>query len=159
MVGMANTLTCNFTTFDLWILCRTNYRIDSNGLFGDLLLPLGPLADLHFAEIFNRSELYQLPTHKQKSDEEETIPIHLRGRILFGPDINYNYLSQRVESGASIKKTPITEEFNYEKFRSLYGDTAVPLFLIRDKIHLEVFATDNPPSPQPGDVLVSLVDA
>ncbi len=117
------------------------------------------LAALHFEDIFGRSEVYQLSQEtRSKNGKEEGIPQHLRGRLLFGPDITYSYLAKRFNSGAVIKKTPLTDEFDYKSFRSLYGDTAIPLFLVKETGDLVVFATDNPPSPQPGHYLISLVD-
>ena len=117
------------------------------------------LAVLHFLDDFNSSQLYQLPLQvKSKRRSQQGVPHHLRGRLLFGKDTTFPYLNERFEKGATIKKTPLTNEFDYESFKNYYGENAIPLFLIKENRDLAVFATDNPPTPQPGQQLISLVD-
>jgi len=117
------------------------------------------LAALHFIEDFGRSQVYQLPkVSKFSAKSEESIPQHLRGRLLFGPEATFSYLDQKFTSGAILKKTPLTGEFSYESFKELYGDKALPMFIIRKDNTLLVLASDNTPKPMPGQFLISLVD-
>ncbi|MEE8136815.1 MAG: cation:proton antiporter [Thermodesulfobacteriota bacterium] len=117
------------------------------------------LAALHFIEDFGRSQVYQLPKlSKFSARSEESIPQHLRGRLLFGAEATFSYLDSKFASGASLKKTPLTDEFNYDSFQSLYGERALPLFLIKESGELVVMALDNTPTPLPGQSLISLVD-
>jgi len=116
------------------------------------------LAVLHFTGIFNRAESYQL-SHRDKTEREsDKISPHLIGRILFGKDITFDYLAGRYNRGAKIKPIPITDRFDFDAFKEFYGETTVPLFLVTENDELEVFATDNPPSPQSGQTLICLVD-
>lgn len=120
---------------------------------------INSLAVLHFDEIFDSSELYQLkPAEGDKKVEKETVSKSLRGRYLFGPDITHGYLLKRFFSGGIIKKTKLTEEFDFEAFKARYGETAVPLFLINEDGDIMVFTIDKPPIPKPGHTLISLVD-
>jgi len=117
------------------------------------------LAALHFIEDFGRSQVYQLPkVSKFSAKTEESIPQHLRGRLLFGPEATFSYLDQKFASGATLKKTPLTGEFSYESFKELYGDKALPMFIIRKDNTLSVLASDTTPKPMPGQFLISLVD-
>ncbi len=117
------------------------------------------LAALHFIEDFGRSQVYQLhKISKFSAKSEESIPQHLRGRLLFGSEATYSYLDEKFSSGASLKKTPLTGEFNYDSFKELYGDKALPMFIIKENGELVVLASDNPPKPVPGQFLISLVD-
>ncbi len=117
------------------------------------------LAALHFIEDFGRSQVYQLPKlSKFSARSEESIPQHLRGRLLFGAEATFSYLDSKFASGASLKKTPLTDEFNYDSFQSLYGEKALPLFIIKESGELVVMASDNTPTPLPGQSLISLVD-
>ena len=117
------------------------------------------LAALHFIEDFGRSQVYQLPKlSKFSAKSEESIPQHLRGRLLFGAEATFSYLDSKFASGASLKKTPLTDEFNYDSFQSLYGEKALPLFIIKENGELVVMALDNMPTPLPGQYLISLVD-
>lgn len=117
------------------------------------------LAALHFIEDFGRSHVYQLSKiSKFSARSEESIPQHLRGRLLFGPEATFSYLEEKFASGATLKKTPLTGEFNYDSFKELYGDKALPMFLIKKDGELVVLASDNRPKPLPGQYLISLVD-
>lgn len=116
------------------------------------------LAALHFAEVFRRSEVYQLPiTKDQDVAGHHVSPQHLRGRILFGPNATQPYLRQQLEAGATVKATQLTTEFNYEDFRQLYDEEALPLFLVTETRQLLIYTTENRPIPKPGQTLISLI--
>ena len=116
------------------------------------------LAALSFVESFGRSQVYQLPRQSGRhSAHEESVVSELTGRFLFSPEATYEYITFQFGTGATIKKTQITAEFDYEAFRNHYGTKAVPLFLIKENGDLLAFANDNPPAPQPGHHLVALV--
>ncbi len=116
------------------------------------------LAVLQFANIFGRVDVYQLPTEGEDKGHKEATSHHLRGRLLFGSGITYSYLSERFSAGAVIKTTSLTEDFNFDSFKTHYGEAAVPLFLVDQNNNLTVFTTDNPPKPQPGQKLISLIN-
>ena len=116
------------------------------------------LSALHFVELFGRSQVYQLTKHSKFSARSEaSIPQHLRGRLLFSSEATFDYLSERFISGAVIKKTTMTEEFDYESFMSLY-ENALPLFIIKESGELIVCTADSEPAPQKGQQLIALVD-
>jgi len=117
------------------------------------------LAALHFIEDFGRSQVYQLPkVSKFSARTEESIPQHLRGRLLFGTEATYSYLDEKFASGAVLKSTPLTDEFNYDSFKEHYGEKALPMFIIKEGGELVVLASDNAPKPLAGQSLISLVD-
>ncbi|PON13621.1 hypothetical protein C2W62_33405 [Candidatus Entotheonella serta] len=70
------------------------------------------LAALHFAELFGHAEAYQLVP---STADRETVP-HLRGHFLFDESANYNVLSLHLASGATIKTTGLSEQFDYAAF-------------------------------------------
>lgn len=117
------------------------------------------LAALHFAEVFGRSNVFQLaPEQPERGTKATSLPRHLRGRLLFAADATYAKIAARYEAGAVVKQTPLTEEFDYNKFRSHYGEAALPLFAIRDSREVVVFVSASPATPKPGQTLISLVD-
>lgn len=116
------------------------------------------LAALHLAPAFGRKEVYQLGPQAQTQIQKGSVPRHLRGRLLFESHVDYLYLAGRFASGAHFKTTALTREFTFADFRSLYGTSAVPLFLISEAGELKVFTRNLPPVPRPGDKLISLVD-
>ncbi len=117
------------------------------------------LAALHFGEVLGRSNVYQLPLGEKPSGKRrESIPEHLRGRWVFRRDATHEYLSSRVEAGATIKRTNLSAEFTYADFRERYGEAAVPLFLIGDRGKLSIITVSDPLTPRAGQTLLSLVD-
>jgi hypothetical protein len=113
------------------------------------------LAALHFTEIFGRSEAYQLVPGTANN---ETVP-HLRGHFLFDENANYNALSSQLATGASVKTTGLSEQFDYEAFQAYYQFSALPLFVITSHGNLRVWTTAQPLSPIPGQRIVSLIPA
>ncbi len=118
------------------------------------------LAVLHFDEIFERNQLYQLPSvTDEKGSEKNLPPLHLRGRFLFSTDLHFSNFNQRFFSGATIKSIQLKKEFDYKKFLDSYGENTIPLFLVQDDKYLEVFTTDTMLEPKPGDIIIALIDS
>lgn len=115
------------------------------------------LAALHFAEVFGRSEVYQLPMSIDKEAPRSTLTHSLRGRQLFGEENTYRRLLVLVQEDAIIKKTRITGEFSYKAYLEQYGKDAVPLAMLGKNGTLRLFTSKDPPSPQPGQLLIGLV--
>jgi hypothetical protein len=43
--------------------------------------------------------------------------MHLLGRFLFGPNVTYDFLQQRLAEGYGIKVTKLTNDFDYSNTR------------------------------------------
>lgn len=153
--------------------CRAYYaNILSENLLFDIqldgigrLLAMTPndevnsLASLRFEDIFGRGEVYQLsPIRRKKNSDKEAMPLHLRGRYLFDNDATYQNLITRFQSRAVVKKTNITEEFDYQKFREMYGESALPIFVITESNELKVCSAETTLQPEPNQTLISIVD-
>ncbi len=118
------------------------------------------LAALHFSEVFGRGEVFQLPqAGEEKGRKEGHAPLHLRGRFLFGTGMTYQHLEDRFAAGATIKTTKLTATFDYEAFKTMYGNKATILFLITEGKELKIFTTQEQPLPKPGQTLVSVIEA
>jgi NhaP-type Na+/H+ or K+/H+ antiporter len=142
----------------------SEYAVDEADLEGiGKMLSLTPndevnsLASIHFSEIFSNSHVFQLPPSSTADKKEVESGDSLGGRTLFSKNMNFRKISTFLDSGAGIRKTPITNEFTFEDYKKNYGDNAIPLFLITGTEQIEPFALDNPPSPQAGDMIVGLV--
>jgi NhaP-type Na+/H+ or K+/H+ antiporter len=135
-------------------------EIDTSGLGRLIALTandeVNSLAALHFMEIFERAEVYHLPENTKRGGSKSEVSRILKGRTLFGNDINYDTLSNLFSDGAELKSTPLSEEFNYQDFRKHYKNSYIPLFLVDEDGNLTVIATDNTPTPEPGQTLISL---
>ena len=116
------------------------------------------LAVQRFTRIFGRAECYQLAPRAESRDEQARHK-HLHGRWLFGQQFDYADLARRAGDGARIKATNLTDEFDFDAFRARYGESAVPLCVITEGGLLNPIAADAPLTPQPGQTLISLVQA
>ncbi len=115
------------------------------------------LAVHRFMRVFGRGEVYQV-TPRKGAESGDDAHRHLHGLWLFDERLTYEQLNMRIDAGAVIKTTSLSDEFTYEAFREHYGETAVPLFVVTPSRRLEVITADRPPNPKPGDTLISLVD-
>ncbi len=115
------------------------------------------LAILQYAGIFGRGEVYQLASESDDTAPQKAVSEHLKGRLLFSPDMTYRQLVRRFAAEGVIKVTALTKEFDWEAFMQRYGGTAVPLFVVDPGGKLTVFTADNPPKPRPGQKLISLI--
>jgi NhaP-type Na+/H+ or K+/H+ antiporter len=118
---------------------------------------INALAALHFADLFGRAEVYQLPVEGDGNALKQTVSHHLRGRLLFGPGLTYKNLARRFAAGSIVKKNSLTEEFTFEDFEVRYGENAIPLFVISGDGRVDVATVDAPLVPKPGKVLISIV--
>ena len=85
------------------------------------------LATLRLTEVFGRGEVYQLASKDHTTHQDG--PSHeLQGRLLFAPGMTYAQLHERFTAGATIKKTTLSERFDYAAFRARYGEAAVTPF-------------------------------
>lgn len=117
------------------------------------------LAMIQLNEIFDSSESFQLVPTSGSQNGEKQMAGHLTGRLLFDKRATWPYLTEHYAAGATIKKTPLTEDFRWENFQEMYGDSALPLFAyLPETKRIKIFEADNPRTFEPGMVLISLID-
>jgi NhaP-type Na+/H+ or K+/H+ antiporter len=115
------------------------------------------LAVLHFSELIDREELYQIsPFKSEKGKEKQFSPKHLRGRFIFGDEVSYSDLRTHFYSGAVIKSTKLTKDFTFEDFKEHYQKRAIPLFAINENKELSVFTTDKTLKPKANHTIIAM---
>ena len=140
---------------------RTYEQLNLEGI-GKLLAltsndEVNSLSVLQFSEEFEKINLYQLVPNTNK-DELEFSPMHLRGRFLFGKGVNYDFITNKVMTGAVVKSTTLRAEFSFDDFRKEYGDGFTLLFVIINKGNrLIPITADDKITPQTGNTIVALV--
>ncbi len=134
--------------------------IDFDGIGRALALTsndeVNSLTALHFSEVFDSEEVFQLPPAQLTSTSKQVVSKRLRGRFLFHPEATYWKLTAMFDSGADVKTTYLTEDFDYQRFQELYRE-AIPLFLIDQNGQLSVFTVSDSPEPAPGHRLIAIV--
>jgi len=81
----------------------------------------------------------------------------LQGRPLFGEEMTCEVLLDRLQSGWTVKATPLTEQFTYAQFREHHNDACIALFVIgRDRV-LRPIRADEEAAPKAGQTVISLV--
>lgn len=117
------------------------------------------LAVRQFSDQFGKANLFQLtPRNYDKNKPRGEVAERLTGRKLFSLNSTYPKLIQRFQNGAKIKKTLLTEEFSYQDFLDLYGETATPLMVIDESKKLKICTAEDDSTPKNGQTLISLVD-
>ncbi len=115
------------------------------------------MSALHFVENFGRANVFQLPPSDQGEGLRDR-PGHLRGRYLFGKAKDFRTLMNRWDKGARIKKTNLSEEFDWISYLKLYGEGATPLFAVLENGKIEVITQQKEELPATTKSLISLVD-
>jgi NhaP-type Na+/H+ or K+/H+ antiporter len=115
------------------------------------------MATRELAHFFGRANVYQLPDSRGES-ARRALARHLYGRPLFERNLTYREIARRIELGAVMKKTKITEEFRWCNFRDQYGPSATLLFVFSGKNSISICTADQNIEPKPGQSIIALVD-
>lgn len=147
-------------------------EMDLSGM-GRLLITIpndevASLTALHFSDVFDTTDIYQLAAHPDsRHGGEGVMPKHLRGRPLFGEGTSFESLKQHVERGDTVKVLRLADDFSeeeqqqyytYEDLSTQYDEhTIVPLFVLQGEDTLEVVSEMDQFRLRPEDRLVALV--
>lgn len=135
-------------------------ELDLSGI-GRLLIAIpndevASLVALHFSEVFETNDIFQLPAHSNNRYAEGELPKHLRGHLLFGKDTSCKALRQRFRRGDRLHVVEPTSPISFDGLRERLGPELLPMFIVRDQ-HLIVLSEVESDQPQPGDQIVLLV--
>ncbi len=148
-------------------------EIDLSGI-GRLLITIpndevGSLTALHFSEVFDTTDIYQLASQPDsRHGGKGKMPKHLRGRPLFGENTSYRSLRAHVQRGDEVKILQPADDFSdveedreaysYDELSELYEDfTVIPLFILKGEEDLDVVSETDQFRLRPEDRLVALV--
>ncbi len=85
------------------------------------------------------------------------MPQHLQGRTLFDSAATYWEITRRFEKGATVKRTGLTEEFDFDQYLEHYRERALPLFVVSESGNVTVLEAKGKVLVKPGQTLISLV--
>lgn len=110
---------------------------------------MNTMATMRYRLEFGEQNVYSLPGQTEKEDKHAVAPRH-RGAILFGADMTYARFASLLSQGAKVRKTRLTEEFDFNAYCDVEGRKAWPLFAVGPKGRLYVFTEKSRPEPGPG---------
>lgn len=147
-------------------------EIDLSGV-GRLLVTIpndevASLAALHFSDVFDSTDIYQLAASPDsRQGTEGMLPKHLRGRPLFGEETSYWSLKECVERGGTVEVLQLSKDFleegqkeyyTYDDLTSQYEEhMIIPLFVRTEGDNLEIVSEMTQFRLRPDDWLVALV--
>lgn len=114
------------------------------------------LAVMEFDHVFGRAGIFQVAPNTAGKGRQDPAKGKFRARVLFDRGATYSNLTQRMVLGAVVKKTKLTEEFDFEDFRALYGPDALVLFVLDDG-ELKPRTSESTTVPTAGQTIISLV--
>lgn len=114
------------------------------------------LASIRFSDIFGFASAFQLAPIDSSSKRDSEIQGDLSGRTLFSSDLNYEKFSTLFSDGAVLKTTELSAELTFDSYKEKYNNELYPLFII-SKNAVSPYSIDNPPTPQEGDMIISLL--
>ena len=116
------------------------------------------LATVHASDVFERSNVYQLPPEgADKGGRLTEMPAHLQGRILFDTVATHAEITKRFAQGATIKRTGLTDEFGFDEFVEHYRGAALPLFVVTETRKVRVLEAQRKVPVKAGQTIISLV--
>ncbi len=119
---------------------------------------LDTLASLRFRTEFGSQSVYELKSNREEIvNDKHTVSTRHRGLQLFSNEVTYSTLANRIGNGAEIKKTQLSEEFDFDAFKEKYTDISIPLFAVDNKEKLQIFSADKEIKPEAGWNIISLV--
>jgi len=117
---------------------------------------LNELACVRFAQEFGRDNVYTLSDESEREHRKHRVTGESRGRVLFGGEHSLEDLLESLASGAKIKTTELTDEFDFAEYQSRNLDSL--LIFATDKSGRVHFPTnDGGTSPGPGWTVSAMV--
>src|SRR5690606_14164024 len=106
----------------------------------------------NFVPELGRVNLYQTAIHIGNPADFHS---SLSGRTLFGSEWNIHALEAKIDEGYAMRKTQLTEQYNYADFQEKSVEGTIPLFIERAQGKIEFFTDENKMEAKIGDTIVS----
>ena len=116
------------------------------------------LVSLYYRPLFGADHIYSLRLDEERdSINRNQVVLSYRTARLFGEQVTYARIHDRLAQGHAIRATPLTASFDFAAFRDKWGKEAIPLFALDPKGMLRVFSTRETPHLDAGWTLISLL--
>lgn len=110
------------------------------------------------AEDFGRNNVYQLPLDKAPGKIEE-LPTSQGGQVLESEELLFENLKQKLYYGWDFRKTTLTDEYSYERFKKDFNDIDSTHLMIIDKNKsIQFIVNPQKMNAKSGDTIISFTE-
>ncbi len=117
------------------------------------------LTCLHYRMELGENNVYMIKTrngtHETDGSAKES---DMRWPQLFGNDITMSSLKDRLDNGATIHTTELTEKFSWSDYKEHHGEKAIPMFAISTEGRLRIFTSVSKLYPLKGWKIIGMVE-
>ncbi len=137
----------------------TEHRIDLNRY--DYLVAASDNDDYNalvaadLTRLFERAHIYQLAMYNDEYEGRRQLSYHIKGQVLFAPDIRHEVLSTRLREGWRLRRSKLSERYTLEDWQKDRRPDTHPVFVMHEDKTLQFAIHDVPLETGPGDTLVS----
>lgn len=137
-------------------------KLDLVGL-GNLLAlsphrELNAIAAMRYRSEFGQSHIFTLLDEEDSlSSEKHRLSGEHHGNLLFNRFLTYSKFEELLNQGAEIKRTKLTEEFDFDDYQQHHHHRVMPMFALSPKGRLQIFVDGEAKvKPEPGWTVLSL---
>lgn len=120
---------------------------------------LNLLACQRYRAEFGRGAIYSILTNKPSITGSRSQYSAPEGRLLFAGEGSFQDLLVKLNQGAKLHKTLLSDQYKFENFLQDHGANAVPLFAVSGSGKIEFFSVNSELIPKPNWLVVSLVSS
>lgn len=117
---------------------------------------LNALACLRYRPEFGRGRIYWIETSGERAARSARSVSGRPGYRLFGEEVIYPKLASLVSQGAEIRRTRLSEEFDWAAYEAENGGRVIPLFAVTPEGRLRMFLAEEAVEPGPGWSVLAL---
>ena len=115
-------------------------------------MEVNSLAAIRLGEVFGRNEVYQLCSPAQSGVSQE-----LCGRALFSNKVDFTWLQRQFENASSLHTLEFNGGFTAARLREFSREDCMPLFLLTENGHMQVYSGEMELQPRPTQKAICLV--
>jgi len=142
---------------------HADIHLDLSGIGGLLAMShqryVNVIAAIHYSADFGEQRIFRLASsNDRRRAEKHTVSGSFQGAQLFNDTITYSDVLGKINRGATIKATSLTEEFDWRVYQEKYAGSRLPLMVVDAKSNAQPFVAGKSIQPQTGSTILALVE-
>ncbi len=110
-----------------------------------------------YVPTIGRNNIFQLSLQNHQNDDLDDLVHTVGGRNLFREEDTWEELLSKVQSGYIMRKTTLSEKYDYDQYLQDRDEETVLLFIFKPSGKLEFFTTDQELQGEPDDTIIALM--